>query len=277
MLVRRTIPSLIAAAALVLGLAACGADADETGTSTPTDAALKVGVSPVPHGEILTYVKDNLAEQAGLKLEIVEFTDYVQPNSALADGQLDANYFQHVPYLEEEKAAKGYRFTPLRPVHLEPLGVYSKKVTSIADLPRKGVVAIPNDPSNSGRALNLLAQNGVITLRGGAGVKATPRDIVANPKQLEFRELEPAQLPRSLEDTAASIINGNYAIAAGLTPATDALVLEKADDNPYANLVVVRDGGESDPRVRKLEELLRSVEVKKFIDEKYQGSVLPAF
>ncbi|WP_433533244.1 MetQ/NlpA family ABC transporter substrate-binding protein [Micromonospora sp. CA-263727] len=268
---------MITAAALVLGLAACGSDPAETGTSTPTDAALKVGVSPVPHGEILTYIKDNLAEPAGLKLEIVEFTDYVQPNSALADGQLDANYFQHIPYLDEEKAAKGYKFTALKPVHIEPLGLYSKKVTSLADLPEKGVVAIPNDPSNSGRALNLLARNGVITLRDGAGVKATQRDIVDNPKQLEFRELEAAQLPRSLQDTAASIINGNYAIETGLTPATDALVLEQGDDNPYANLVVVRDGGESDRRVQKLEELLHSAEVKKFIDEKYKGSVLAAF
>ncbi len=274
---RRTIPSLIAAAALVLGLAACGSDADQTGTSTPADAALKVGVSPVPHGEILTYIKDNLAEQAGLKLEIVEFTDYVQPNSALADGQLDANYFQHIPYLDEEKAAKGYKFTALKPVHIEPLGLYSKKVRSVADLPEKGVVAIPNDPSNSGRALNLLAQNGVITLRDGAGVKATQRDIVDNPKQLQFRELEAAQLPRSLDDTAASVINGNYAIETGLTPATDALALEKGDDNPYANLVVVRDGGDTDARVQKLEELLHSAEVKTFIEQKYQGSVLAAF
>ncbi|XTZ17221.1 MetQ/NlpA family ABC transporter substrate-binding protein [Micromonospora echinospora] len=273
---RRRLPSLIIAT-LVLALTACGSGTDDTGTSTPTDAALRVGVSPVPHGEILTYVRDNLAEKAGLELEIVEFTDYVQPNRALADGQLDANYFQHVPYLDEEKAAKGYRFTALKPVHIEPLGVYSKKVDSLADLPAKGVVAIPNDPSNSGRALNLLADNGVITLREGAGVKATTRDILDNPKQLEFRELEAAQLPRSLDDTAASVINGNYAIDAGLTPATDALALEKGDGNPYANLLVVRDGGDSDPRVRKLEELLHSAEVKTFIGDRYKGSVATAF
>jgi len=274
--VRRTIPTLIATAAIVLGLAGCGTEAT-SGTSTPADAALKVGVSPVPHGEILSYVKDNLAEKAGLKLEIVEFTDYVQPNRALADGQLDANYFQHIPYLDEEKAAKGYRFTALKPVHIEPLGLYSRKVRSLADLPTKGVVAIPNDPSNSGRALNLLAQHGVITLREGAGVKATQRDIVDNPRQLQFRELEAAQLPRSLDDTAASVINGNYAIETGLTPASDALALEKGDGNPYANLLVVRDGGDSDPRVRKLEELLHSSEVKTFIEDRYKGSVLPAF
>ncbi|KXK60682.1 metal ABC transporter substrate-binding protein [Micromonospora rosaria] len=273
----RRITAALAATALVLGLAACGSDTDESGASASPDATLKVGVSPVPHGEILTYIKDNLAEQAGLKLEIVEFTDYVQPNRALEEKQLDANYFQTVPYLETEKQAKGYKFTALSPVHIEPLGLYSKKATSLEALPEKAVVAIPNDPTNSGRALNLLAQHGIITLKEGAGTSATQRDIADNPKQLQFRELEAAQLPRSLDDTDASVINGNYAIESGLKPATDALALEKAENNPNANLVVVRDGEQNDPRVVKLEELLHSAEVKKFIEEKYQGSVLPAF
>jgi len=275
--VRRALTVTLTAAALVLGLAACGADTEDNGTATPPDAALKVGVSPVPHGEILKYVKDNLAEKAGLKLDLIEFTDYVQPNRALSEKQLDVNYFQHVPYLEEEKAAKGYKFTALKPVHIEPLGVYSKKVKSLADVPAKGIVAIPNDPSNSGRALNLLANNGLIKLKDGVGVKATQRDIVDNPKQLEFKELEAAQLPRSLDDTALAVINGNYAIEANLKPATDALALERGQDNPYANLLVVRTGGETDPRVVKLEELLHSPEVKKFIEEKYQGAVLAAY
>ena len=274
---RRALTVTLTAAALVLGLAACGADTEDNGTATPPDAALKVGVSPVPHGEILKYVKDNLAEKAGLKLDLIEFTDYVQPNRALSEKQLDVNYFQHVPYLEEEKAAKGYKFTALKPVHIEPLGVYSKKVKSLADVPAKGIVAIPNDPSNSGRALNLLANNGLIKLKDGVGVKATQRDIVDNPKQLEFKELEAAQLPRSLDDTALAVINGNYAIEANLKPATDALALERGQDNPYANLLVVRTGGETDPRVVKLEELLHSPEVKKFIEEKYQGAVLAAY
>jgi D-methionine transport system substrate-binding protein len=277
---RRAITATLAAATLTLGLAACGSDAG--GDSAASDApslgtVLKVGVNPVPHGEILQYVKDNLAAQAGINIEIVEFTDYVQPNRALAENQLDANYFQHVPYLEEEKAAKGYKFTALQPVHIEPLGAYSKKVASLADLPEGATVAIPNDPSNSGRALNLLAANGLITLKDGAGVKATQRDITGNPRKLEFKELEAAQLPRSLDDVALAVINGNYALEAGLTPATDALALESGADNPYANLLVVRTGSESDPRVVKLEELLRSPEVKKFIEEKYQGGVLAAF
>ncbi|BCB89576.1 lipoprotein [Phytohabitans suffuscus] len=224
---RRAIATLLAVTGLVLGLAACGSDDSDSGGSASAEQALKVGVSPVPHGEILTYISDNLAAVEGLKLEIVEFNDYVQPNVALQDKQLDANYFQHVPYLEEEVASKGYTFTPLKPVHIEPLGVYSKKVESLAEVPDGGVVAIPSDPSNSGRALNLLATNGLITLKDGAGVKATEADITANPKNLEFKALESAQLPRSLEDTALSVINGNYAIETGLTPAKDALALEK--------------------------------------------------
>jgi D-methionine transport system substrate-binding protein len=265
--------SLVAVTALVLGLAACGS----TDTADADKDTLKVGVSPVPHGEILKYVSENLAAADGLKIEITEFNDYIQPNVALSEKQLDANYFQHIPYLEEEAAAKGYQFTALKPVHIEPLGVYSKTVKAIADVPAGGVVGIPNDPSNSGRALNLLARNGLITLADGVGVKATEKDIVGNPKNLQFKALEAAQLPRSLEDTAISVINGNYAIETGLKPATDALALETGDDNPYANLVVVRTGDEADARVVKLEKLLHSAEVKKFIQDKYQGSVLAAF
>ncbi|MBM2618463.1 MetQ/NlpA family ABC transporter substrate-binding protein [Actinoplanes sp. LDG1-06] len=271
---RRSLAAVVTSAALLLGIAACGGNDSEAASSSDT---LKVGVSPVPHGEILKYVADNLASAEGLKLDIVEFNDYIQPNVALQEKQLDANYFQHIPYLDEEVAAKGYKFTALKPVHIEPLGVYSKTVKNLADVPSGGVVGIPNDPSNSGRALSLLAANGLLTLKDGVGVKATEKDITANPKNLKFKALEAAQLPRSLEDTALSVINGNYAIETGLKPATDALALEKGEDNPYANLVVVRTGDETDERVVKLEKLLHSDEVKKFITDKYQGSVLPAF
>ncbi|GAA0269419.1 MetQ/NlpA family ABC transporter substrate-binding protein [Cryptosporangium japonicum] len=264
---------LLAALTVLLALAACGGN--DSGSSS--DGALKVGVSPVPHGEILTYIKDNLAEKEGLDLEIVEFNDYVQPNVALQDKQLDANYFQHKPYLAEEVKAKGYKFTALEPVHIEPLGLYSKKVKDLAAVPEGGVVAIPNDPSNSGRALNLLAANNLITLKDGVGVNATERDIASNPKKLTFKALEAAQLPRSLDDTALSVINGNYAIETDLNPAKDALALESGTDNPYANLLVVRTGDEKDERIAKLEKLLHSPEVKKFIEDKYSGSVLAAF
>ncbi|MFI5934693.1 MetQ/NlpA family ABC transporter substrate-binding protein [Actinoplanes sp. NPDC051494] len=272
---RRSLVTFVAAAGLALSLAACGSSSDDAGASG--DDTLKVGVSPIPHGEILQYVKDNLAAAEGLKLDIVEFNDYIQPNVALQEKQLDANYFQHIPYLEEEVAAKGYKFTALKPVHIEPLGIYSKTVKTLAEVPAGGVVAIPNDPSNSGRALNLLAKNGLITLKDGVGVKATEKDIATNPKNLKISLLEAAQLPRSLEDTAISVINGNYAIETGLKPATDSLALEDGVDNPYANLVVVRTGDENDPRIVKLEKLLHSAEVKKFIEDKYQGSVLAAF
>lgn len=270
---RNSITGVLLAAVLAIGVAGCGADAEQGSADGP----LKVGVSPVPHGEILTFVKTELADAAGLELEIVEFNDYVQPNVALQDGQLDANYFQHIPYLDEEKSAKGYDFTALAPVHIEPLGVYSKQVSDLDAVPDGGIVAIPNDPSNSGRALNLLAANGLITLRDGVGVRATEQDIASNPKNLVFRPLEAAQLPRSLDDTALSVINGNYAIATGLSPADDALALESGADNPYANLLVVRSGDEDDERIRKLEELLHSAEVKEFIEDKYAGSVLAAF
>lgn len=270
---RRRSIAVLAAASLLFGLAACGSD----DSSSEASDTLKVGVSPVPHGEILKYVADNLAAAENLKLEIVEFNDYIQPNVALSEKQIDANYFQHIPYLEEEVASKGYKFTALKPVHIEPLGVYSKTVKSLAEVPSGGVVGIPNDPSNSGRALSLLAKNGLLTLKDGVGVKATEKDITANPKNLQFKPLEAAQLPRSLEDTAISVINGNYAIETGLKPSADALALETGEDNPYANLVVVRTGDESNERIVKLEKLLHSAEVKKFIEDKYQGSVLAAF
>ena len=271
---RRTLVALTAAATLLTGLTACGNSGDDAASA---DGTLKIGVSPVPHGEILKYVSDNLAAAEGLKIEIVEFNDYIQPNTALQDKQLDANYFQHIPYLEEEVASKGYTFTPLKPVHIEPLGVYSKTVKALTEVPDGGVVAIPNDPSNSGRALHLLAANGLITLKDGVGVKATEADVTGNPKNLTFEALEAAQLPRSLEDTSISVINGNYAIETGLSPATDSLALETGQDNPYANLVVVRTGEENDERIVKLEKLLHSPQVKDFIAQKYNGSVLAAF
>ena len=162
-------------------------------------------------------------------------------------------------------------------VHLEPLGIYSKKIKSLADVPANAVVAIPNDPTNSGRALRLLAANGLIKLKDSAGIGATVQDISDNPKQLQIKELEAAQLPRSLDDTTLSVINGNYAIGIGLTPSKDALVLEKAENNPYANVLTVLKGHENDAGIQKLVKLLNSPEVKKFIEDKYQGSVLPAF
>ncbi|GLW11370.1 lipoprotein [Microtetraspora sp. NBRC 13810] len=274
----RRIFAAVAAAALALTLTACGgSDSTASPATAAPDAPLKVGVSPVPHAEILKYVSDNLAAKAGLKLDIVEFTDYVQPNVQLQESRLDANYFQHRPYLADFLKSKGgQELTFVQAVHLEPLGLYSKKVKSAAELPSGGTVALPNDATNLGRALKLLEDNGVITLKPGVGTAATERDVADNPKNLQFKPLEAAQLPRSLDDVDAAVINGNYALEADLTPATDALVLEKAEGNPYANGLVVRKGQENDPRVKKLAELLAGPEVKKFIEDKYKGSVIPS-
>ncbi|MFI7532554.1 MetQ/NlpA family ABC transporter substrate-binding protein [Streptosporangium sp. NPDC049376] len=273
-----------AVTALVVSLAACGssepaADAGAAGAKDPSSPAaevLKVGASPVPHAQILKFVKDKLAAKEGLNLEIVEFTDYVQPNVQLSEGRLGANFFQHKPYLDDFNASKGTKLVFLQPVHLEPLGLYSKKITKVGDLPQNGTVAVPNDATNLGRALKLLADNGVITLKEGAGTAATERDVTGNPKSLKFQPLEAAQLPRSLEDVDAAVINGNYALEAGLNPAQNALVLEKAQDNPYVNGLVVAEGHEHDPQVVKLAKLLAGPEVKQFIEQTYKGAVIPA-
>ncbi|MFD5630068.1 MetQ/NlpA family ABC transporter substrate-binding protein, partial [Streptomyces sp. NPDC127072] len=229
----------------------------------------------VPAGEVLSYIDRDLAAKAGLDLEIREFTDYVLPNTALQEGSLDANLYQNQPFLDDFNKSKGTDLVSVVKPYLPPMGVYSKKIGDVTELADGATVAVPNDVTNEGRALKLLASEGVITLKDGAGTAASPEDITANPKHLTFKELEPAQLPRSLDDVAAAVINNNYAQDAGLSPATDAILLESAKDNPYANLLAVKKGHEDDPRVVKLAELLTSPEVRKFIEDKYKGSVLP--
>ena len=261
------------AAATLLGLAACGGDAELSAADEP----LRVGASPVPHAEILRFVDDELAADAGLDLEIVEFTDYVQPNVALDDGSIDANYFQTVPYLEEQEASAGYDFAALEPVHIEPLGLYSESLTDVADLPDGATVAIPNAPTNAARALRLLEANDLITLADTGDAAPTSLDVKDNPKNLEVSEVEAAQVPRALADVDIAVINGNYAIEADLVPAEDALALEDAEGNPNANLVVVRTGNEDDERIQQLEELLHSDAVRQFIEDTYEGAVIPAF
>ncbi|TQL23596.1 MetQ/NlpA family ABC transporter substrate-binding protein [Streptomyces sp. SLBN-134] len=266
--------AVLAAGALTLGLTACGADND---SASDTSGPLIVAASPVPHAEILTFVKDNLAEKAGLDLEVKEFTDYVTPNTATEDGSVGANFFQTQPYLDDFNKKNGTHIVSVVDVHLEPLGLYSNKVDKADALKNGATIAIPNDTVNEGRSLQLLAANGLLTLKDGVGTAATPQDITKNPKNLKFKELEAAQTPRSLEDVDAAVVNGNYAIEADLKPADDALVLEKAEGNPNNNLLAVKEGQEDDPRVKKLAELLTSPEVKKFIEDKYAGSVLASF
>ncbi|MGW7266671.1 MetQ/NlpA family ABC transporter substrate-binding protein [Streptomyces sp. NPDC054842] len=266
--------AVLAAGALTLGLSACGSDKD---SASDTSGPLVVAASPVPHAEILDFVQKNLAKKAGLDLEVKEFTDYVTPNTATEDGSVGANYFQNQPYLDDFNKKKGTHIVPVVTVHLEPLGLYSNKVEKADELKSGATVAVPNDTVNEARALKLLDANGIITLKDGVGNEATPGDIVKNPKKLRFKELEAAQTPRSLDDVDAAVINGNYAIESDLKPAEDALVLESAKDNPYGNFLAVKKGNEDDPRVKKLAELLTSPEVKKFIEDKYAGSVLPSF
>ncbi|WP_217550502.1 MetQ/NlpA family ABC transporter substrate-binding protein [Streptomyces sp. GbtcB6] len=267
--------AVLAAGALTFGLTACGSDKDSA--SSDYSGPLVVAASPTPHAEILDYIKDNLAKKAGLDLEVKEFTDYITPNTATEDGSVDANYFQNKPYLDDFNEKRGTHIVPVVTVHLEPLGLYSHKVKSVDALKSGATVAVPNDSVNEARALKLLAANGLITLKAGAGSEATPQDIAKNPKNLQFKEVEAAQTARSLDDVDAAVINGNYAISAGIKPAKDALVLESAKNSPYGNFLAVKKGNEKDPRVKKLAKLLTSPEVKKFIEDKYQGSVIPSF
>lgn len=271
----------VAVSALTLGLSACGSGSgsgsDDASGKADTSGPLVVAATPVPHAEILGYVKDHLAKKAGLDLQVKEFTDYVTPNTATQDGSVDANYFQTVPYLDDFNKKRGTDIVPVVNVHVEPLGLYSHKAKKPGDLAKGATVGVPNDTSNEARALKLLADNGLITLKKGTDETATPADIVKNPKDLKFKELEAPQLPRSLDDVDAAVINGNYAIESGLKPAKDALVLEKGEGSPYGNILAVKKGDENDPRIKKLAKLLTSPEVKKFIEDKYEGSVLAAF
>jgi D-methionine transport system substrate-binding protein len=264
------------AVSTVLALSACGGsgEAAEDGTA---DGPLKVAATPVPHAEILQFVQENLAEEAGLDLEVVEFTDYIQPNVALDEGSVDANYYQHSVYLADQEATAGYDFTELLGVNFQPQGLYSESVTDLAALPDGATVAIPNDPVNGARGLLLLADEGLITLADDAGDVPTSLDIVDNPKNLEFSEVEAAQLPRSLADVDLASVPGNYAIEADLSPGEDALAAEQAEGSPYVIQLVTRTGNEDDPRLGQLQELLSSEEVRQFIDETYGGAVVAAF
>lgn len=236
---------------------------------------LKVAATPVPHAEILEVVRPLLAAQ-GIELQVRVFTDYVQPNLQVQQGNLDANFFQHQPYLDEFNASRRTDLVSVAGVHIEPFGAYSSKHQSLDALPAGASVAIPNDATNGGRALLLLASAGVISLKEGSGITATPRDIAANPKKLRIRELEAASLPRVLRQVDLALINTNYALEAGLDPARDALAIE-GSDSPYVNILVSRADRKDSAAMQKLAAALHSDAVKAFIADKYQGAVLPAF
>ncbi|MFJ2361718.1 MetQ/NlpA family ABC transporter substrate-binding protein [Pseudomonas fluorescens] len=236
---------------------------------------LTVAATPVPHAEILEFVKPALAKE-GVELKVKVFTDYIQPNVQVAEKRLDANFFQHQPYLDEFNKAKGTNLVAVTGVHLEPLGAYSSKIKDLKDLPSGANVVIPNDATNGGRALLLLAKAGLITLKDPTNILSTPKDIAQNPKDLKIRELEAATIPRVLTQVDLALINTNYALEAKLDPSKDALVIE-GNDSPYVNILVSRADNKDSDAMQKLAAALHSPEVKKFITEKYKGAVLPAF
>ena len=236
---------------------------------------LTVAATPVPHAEILEFVKPALAAQ-GVDLKVKVFTDYVQPNVQVAEKRLDANFFQHQPYLDEFNKAKGTHLVSVAAVHLEPLGAYSSKYKKLDEIKDGSTVVIPNDATNGGRALLLLDKAGLITLKDKTNILSTPKDITANPKKLKFRELEAATIPRVLTQVDLALINTNYALEAKLNPEKDALVIE-GSDSPYVNILVARPDDKDSADMQKLVAALHTPEVKAFILEKYKGAIVPAF
>lgn len=263
--------------ALVLVLAACGNNSAGSGNSGQTDqrVTLRVGASPVPHAEILEQVKPILAEE-GIDLEITIFNDYVLPNVQLSQKQLDANFFQHKPYLDNENEKRGLNLVALNNVHVEPIGAYSNTIKSTDELKEGAKIAIPNDATNGGRALILLDKNGIIKLKDNANIESKISDIVENPKNVKIVELDAAMLPRQLSEVDLAVINVNYALEADLNPLEDALFIED-EESPYANVLVAREDNQNDEAVQKLNAALNSDEIKTFIEENYAGAIVPAF
>ena len=288
------------AATLALSLAACGssastseaAPAESTASSAAESAAestaetselagttLKVAASPTPHAEILEVAKEILAEK-GITLKILEFTDYVQPNNVVDSGEVDANYFQHIPYLDDFNAQNGTHIVSVLTVHVEPMGLYPGKSNDLAAIADGATIAVPNDTTNEARALQLLAAQGLITVRDGAGLTATINDITENPHNLKIEEIEAAQLPRTVQDVDFAVINGNYAMEAGFSVGKDALATEDASSEAaqtYANVLVVKEGNENDPAIQALYAALTSDKVKEYINSTYDGAVVPIF
>ncbi len=292
------------AASLALSLAACGSSASTDSVAASSEAAstestaasseaaestaetselagttLKVAASPTPHAEILNAAKDILAEQ-GIDLEVIEFTEYVQPNLVTESGEVDANYFQHKPYLDGFNVKQGTHLVSVGPVHYEPLGIYPGKSDDLANIADGATIAVPNDTTNEARALQLLATQGLITVRDDAGLTATINDITENPHNIKFEEIEAAQLPRTVQDVDFAVINGNYALAAGFSVKNDALATEDASSEAaqtYANILAVKEGRENDPAIQALYAALTGDKVKDYINSTYDGAVVPIF
>ena len=279
---KKKLLALLLGLTLCLSLAACGGDSGtttddttETDGDTAETVTLTVAASPTPHAVILEQCVPILAEQ-GIELVVNQYDDYVVPNTAVEDGDEDANYFQHLPYLEEFNESRGTHLVSVASVHIEPMGIYAGQTTSLEDLPDGAVIGVPNDPTNEGRALLLLESQGLITLDDSSNLTATPNNIVDNPKNLEFREIEAQTLPSSLPDLDLAVINSNYALGAGLNPNTDALAIESSD-SPYVNVLVVKEGNEDNEAIQALVEALHSDTIRDFINEEFDGAVVPAF
>ncbi len=275
--------SLLAMLGLAVSLVFTGCGGGDTSSPASNNnatsnaaATIKIGATPVPHSEILEEIKSDLKEK-NITLEIVEFNDYVQPNIALNDKELDANFFQHEPYLNDfVKEHTEMKIKSAGGVHVEPMGIYSSKIKKLDDLSFGANVSIPNDATNGGRALLLLEKAGLITLREGVKEMATVQDIISKNNDIHIQEIEAAQLPRTLDDVDISVINTNFAMNANLNPVNDALFMEDKT-SPYVNIVAVRDGDENRPEIKTLMQILQSEKVKNFINEKYKGAIVPAF
>ncbi len=287
--------ALTLALVLCLGLAACGggtstdtdtnadtsSDADTNGDATANGETitLTVGATPNPHAEILAQVKDDLAAE-GIDLVVKEYSDYVVPNTAVEEGDLDANYFQHTPYMEKFNEENGTHLVSVGKIHYEPMGIYPGLTKTLEELPDGATIAVPNDTTNEARALQLLAAQGLIELKEDAGLNATPNDITSNPKNLQFKELEAAMLPQTASEVDLSVINSNFAMEGGMNPATDSLASEDADSEAaqtFANIIAVKEGHENDPAIQALVKALQSDKVKEYIEKTYSGAVVAVF
>ena len=287
--------ALTLALVLCLGLAACGggtstdtdtnadtsSDADTNGDATANGETitLTVGATPNPHAEILAQVKDDLAAE-GIDLVVKEYSDYVVPNTAVEEGDLDANYFQHTPYMEKFNEENGTHLVSVGKIHYEPMGIYPGLTKTLEELPDGATIAVPNDATNEARALQLLAAQGLIELKEDAGLNATPNDITSNPKNLQFKELEAAMLPQTASEVDLSVINSNFAMEGGMNPATDSLASEDADSEAaqtFANVVAVKEGHETDPALQARVKALQSDTVKEYIEKTYSGAVVAVF
>ena len=276
--------SLLLSLVLALSLTACGgndtvdtAETENGGDTAAETVTLKVAASSTPHAEILEQVKPILAEQ-GIDLQVTEYSDYPIQNTVVDEGEEDANYFQHTPYLEQFNAENGTDLVSAGKIHYEPMGVYAGKTDSLENLADGATIAVPNDATNEARALQLLAAQGLIEINPDAGLNATPNDITSNPKNLEFTELDASMIANTIEEFDLNVINSNYALQAGLNPAEDALVSEDADSDAaqtYANIIAVKAGHENDPAIVALVDALHSEAIQDFINTTYQGSVLP--